>query len=371
LDLLGKKAERRPAQVVVVGTQGLEQSLDIDFDLIVTDVAPIDLLLQRMGRLHRHARWDAENARPKALRVPRCLITGVTDWLVEPPHLDRGVTAVYPEAWLWRSIAALRGQADDQGQRRIDLPDDIALLVEAVYENAMPRGDTTGVEELAPLSLPASWSDEMQRADETLRREVERKRFDAKTFLLPSVPSAGKSVTGLLSVESMNADDDNRYGQAAVRDTDDSIEVVVVQRDEGHEIHLLPWIGRSVSAVTEKLSDLRPNVGTMNGTTYGTIISTAYQPDADAARLAASCTVSLPPTLTRWPQRAERVITWLETRQGAFEGWQQSPWLRGQLPLVLDSRGNARIPVDSSAAFVLHYDRVRGLELREESADDE
>ena len=55
---------------VIVSTQTLEQSLDVDADLLITDIAPVDVLLQRIGRLHRHARED----RPAGFTSPRCVV---------------------------------------------------------------------------------------------------------------------------------------------------------------------------------------------------------------------------------------------------------------------------------------------------------
>ena len=55
--------------VIVIGTQTLEQSLDIDADLLLTDLCPVDVLLQRLGRLFRHAR-----PRPDGFPEPRCVV---------------------------------------------------------------------------------------------------------------------------------------------------------------------------------------------------------------------------------------------------------------------------------------------------------
>ncbi len=65
---LGK--ERESGGAIVIGTQTLEQSLDIDADLLITDLCPADVLLQRIGRLHRHERGD----RPVAYATPRCVV---------------------------------------------------------------------------------------------------------------------------------------------------------------------------------------------------------------------------------------------------------------------------------------------------------
>ena len=57
---------------IIIGTQTLEQSLDIDADLLITDLCPMDVLLQRIGRLHRHARLETE--RPVNFRLPQVYV---------------------------------------------------------------------------------------------------------------------------------------------------------------------------------------------------------------------------------------------------------------------------------------------------------
>ena len=65
--------ERPAGPLILIGTQTLEQSLDIDADLLITDLAPMDVLLQRIGRLHRHDRKRPEGfekARACVLMTP-------------------------------------------------------------------------------------------------------------------------------------------------------------------------------------------------------------------------------------------------------------------------------------------------------------
>lgn len=63
-----------PGPMLLIGTQTLEQSLDIDADFLVTDLCPADVLLQRIGRLHRHTRQ-----RPPGFETARCLVLAPED----------------------------------------------------------------------------------------------------------------------------------------------------------------------------------------------------------------------------------------------------------------------------------------------------
>ncbi len=81
------KAGRGSGGLTVVGTQTLEQSLDIDADLLITDLCPADVLLQRIGRLHRHRENDGK--RPSGYDRPACVVlTPPGDDL--SPLLERG-----------------------------------------------------------------------------------------------------------------------------------------------------------------------------------------------------------------------------------------------------------------------------------------
>jgi CRISPR-associated endonuclease/helicase Cas3 len=121
LETFGESGNRS-GRKILIATQVAEQSLDLDFDLIATDLAPIDLVLQRAGRLWRHAR----KSRP--VSEPTLLIAGLAG--DEPPSFGKPLWwgAVYREDILLRTWILLRTK------QSISLPDEIDTLVQAVYE---------------------------------------------------------------------------------------------------------------------------------------------------------------------------------------------------------------------------------------------
>ena len=133
LDVFGKDSDRETrARKVLIATQVVEQSLDLDFDFMVTDAAPIDLVLQRVGRLHRHDRGD--RGQPTLLlHTPG--LDG--DWNISAQYVYEGMM---PHIWLSTRLALDKG--------RIDLPEDLRSMVEIVYSHS---GEETP---LGPLMDP-------------------------------------------------------------------------------------------------------------------------------------------------------------------------------------------------------------------------
>lgn len=121
LKAFGGKGNRE-GRKILIATQVAEQSLDLDFDLIVTDLAPIDLILQRAGRLWRHRR----DTRP--VSEPTLLVAGLVG--DDPPSFGKPLWwgSVYREDLLLRTWSLLHKRQD------LMLPDEIDTLVQAVYE---------------------------------------------------------------------------------------------------------------------------------------------------------------------------------------------------------------------------------------------
>ena len=126
LELFGKNSAHRPQRHVVVSTQVVEQSLDIDFDLMLTDPAPMDLILQRIGRLHRHDRRD----RPGNLNDARCFVL-VNDPSAVPWEYSYGTDSVYSRYLTLRTLGALC----DEGEIAVREPIDYARLTSVAYAN--------------------------------------------------------------------------------------------------------------------------------------------------------------------------------------------------------------------------------------------
>ncbi|GHU48164.1 hypothetical protein AGMMS50289_24420 [Betaproteobacteria bacterium] len=120
-DYLDASYLKRPERALLIATQVVEQSLDIDFDFLLSDLAPADLLLQRAGRLHRHQR-----ERPPAHTVARLFVAGLQAERL-PELKETGWGFVY-DAYILGRTWALFGQ-----ETVLNLPEDIDRLVQAVY----------------------------------------------------------------------------------------------------------------------------------------------------------------------------------------------------------------------------------------------
>jgi CRISPR-associated endonuclease/helicase Cas3 len=122
LKKFGKGTDHRPYRFVLVATQVIEQSLDVDFDLMITDLAPIDLLLQRSGRLHRHTR----NGRPPSLATP-------TLWIVEPTITAQGKADFNDGGYIYDRHILLRSWLTLRQRIHVQLPEETDDLIESVY----------------------------------------------------------------------------------------------------------------------------------------------------------------------------------------------------------------------------------------------
>lgn len=317
----------RPAKHIVVASQVVEQSLDVDFDLLVTDLAPLDLVLQRMGRLHRHPRGEGQSQRPPRLRTARCLVTGV-DRTETPPRPVRGSRTVYGGYPLLRALAALRPylEAETDSARTLRLPDDISPLVQDAYRDTGDHADLA----------PPDWSPVLEQARAAQEAEQADKATRASAFLLDPADRDGRAIISWVDAGVGEADD-SQSGKAQVRDTGESLEVLVARRYADGAVTTVPWLSEGRG---------------------GLPLPTGSVPAPGAARAFAASGLRLPCQFTITGQLIDRTIAELESE--LVEAWQtrEAHWIAGELVLFLDEDDRAEL-----AGHRLHYTESDGLEV--------
>ena len=298
---LGKDGDR-PQKLIVVGTQVIEQSLDIDFDVMISDIAPVDLLIQRMGRLHRHTRDN----RPRKHKKPVLYVLGNDKNL----EFETGSKAVYGGYLLARTGYFLGDS--------IRLPSDISRLVQEVYDE----------------NIEPDLSDELKKKYYEYKVEYEAlvnsKESRAGTYRLSSPVlkkriSKEPSLIGWLNNQSRNFGEEE--GNSQVRDTQDTIEVIALKKIKG---------GYTTFDSDEDMSE---NIE-----------------DTKIAKRIASCTIKLPNKLLK-SYNIDKTIRELEDFYiNNLQKWDNSAWLKGTLCAMFDENNECSIN-----GVNMIYDKKYGL----------
>lgn len=125
----------RPERLVLVATAIVEQSLDLDVDLLISDLAPISLLLQRAGRCWRHERYWTHSGDHRPRKRPPWCRTGPR--LITLIPVDGKKALCLPETWGYvyhpYLLAETARLLDERGEGTVKLPDAVQDLVERVY----------------------------------------------------------------------------------------------------------------------------------------------------------------------------------------------------------------------------------------------
>ena len=157
------KDGKRPKQSILVATQVIEQSLDLDFDMMISELAPIDLILQRSGRMHRHPRQRHPKLSERIL------------YIIKPSGHDEANPnfghTVYDEWIMLRSWLSL-SRID-----KIKIPDDIENLIENVYgeqhDDGLSPENEARLNELKEIYEKKMWEKESKAKSVALKKPDE------------------------------------------------------------------------------------------------------------------------------------------------------------------------------------------------------
>jgi CRISPR-associated endonuclease/helicase Cas3 len=310
LDKFGKgrnsdKNPNRPKKAIVVATQVIEQSLDLDFDYLISDLAPIDLLIQRAGRLHRHPQNDP--TRPANLKKPILVICSPQASDIPDFGHDE---YIYERSIMLKTWFALKGLA------AMSLPAQTTTLIEAVYGEELETGDET-------------LRREIERAVEREERNQRKAIFEAAQQLITTPDDED-----LLNQRNNNLDEDdptvNAAFRAMTRLAEPSVTLIGLHRVNG-KIYLDP------------INLLTP-------------VNNFAKPDKPLAKELLKQSVAL---------QHHAVVKYFSEKNGtelAWKGWKEVAALKHTIPIVFDN-GMCKL-VGTNYTLVL--DRYTGLGVEKE-----
>ena len=212
---------------IIIATQVVEQSLDVDFDYMVTDLAPVDLVIQRMGRLRRHkrnqngVRSDHESRGPAELIIlsPDPSKTIGKKWIQDPLP---GTAAVYfNHGHLWLTANWFFNNPTFQ------IPEQLRDAVEDVYQ-----------------------PDAYDRVPEELQESYNKASGKEYSYEHQAYQASLKLENGYCSQETLWEDDivaTTRLGEPIVK----------VRLAKWHGEQLVPWIQDADSKMAWRLSDVQ------------------------------------------------------------------------------------------------------------------
>ena len=309
IETIGKNGNR-PDFKIIIGTQVIEQSLDIDFDILITDLAPMDLILQRMGRLHRHK----ETKRPDNLQNPMVYVLNCGGY-----DFDKGSSFVYSDYILFRTEYYL--------PEKINLPNDISHLVQLVYSGE----DLDLDKEIQKLYDKFRYKHDEQIDDKESKAKVYRLDKPLKKV------AERKNLSNWLKYSNKMAESSDVKANAQVRDSSDTIEVIALKACEGgYEFF-------------DKTGLLDPS-------------------DNKTAMEIAKRTIKLPNSVYYSGDGyiIDKIIEDLEKYYlDNLSDWDKEAWIKNSLAIIFDSNNEFRL-----GDKLLLYDEKYGLIVKKEEKDE-
>lgn len=317
LAMIGKKAQR-PDKKIIIGTQVIEQSLDIDFDVMISELAPMDLLIQRMGRLHRHP-----IRRPAAHKQPTFYVVGCD----ENFDFDSGSEAVYGGYLLARTQYYLPD--------KITIPQNISPLVQKVYDFKL-----------------------------TSEKLTEQQAMDLDEPLQQRLLEFQKAYAGLIKHKEIKAE------AFKLKDP-------VLKKSKVHEANLIGWQQNKFENETEERSfaqvrDIRDTIEVIALKKYGDGYGTFHEEkdvsrdihDFRVAKELAKHTLRLPGVFSYGIDK--HIKTLEEYNLRTLPEWQHTVWLKGALGIIFDEHDCFK----ELDGIELEYSREYGIAIVKEDADE-